>query len=206
MHLPGWLSALLSGMLLAACATAQVDQAQLSVVRSVFIEPIKQPQIRMLSGLYDWAPSGGPSLHDLLTARSLDLATETRTALASAFAGDGYEVSKSAAAADATVNVEITWANYFANPPIVGGGCTPTALFDISMKAKQTGTTIFRREYRLQNGGNAGITGHVILPSDAKYELADCGALWTQPDVPIEAFRAAITMFKNAVAAEVTRR
>ena len=198
-----FVGATLIGKLLTGCATAPPDQAELVSVHSVYVTPVSEPQITTMSvgGRVDLQ---GASLGEVLMNGGVHLGTDTHDAVTDAFQSDGYNIAASPDYADALVQVKITTAQYFIQPTIAGGGCTPYAQFDVTMKSK-AGKTLLDRTYRLQSGGGVGMTGHVLLPSDPKYDLADCNQISTQPQVPVAAFRAALALLKSAIAADVKK-
>lgn len=193
----------LIGAVLSGCATAPADQSQLRSIQSVYVAPIPEPQIGTMSMGGGFALPGR-SLSDVLTDAGVHLALDTRNAVIDALKSDDYGIAPSADSADAVVQVKISAAQYFAQPPIAGGGCTPFALFDVVMKSR-TGKTLLDRTYRLQSGGGVGITGHVLLPSDPKYDVSDCNQISTNPEIPVGAFRSALALLKSAVAADMKK-
>jgi hypothetical protein len=197
-------AALIAG--LAGCGTTPANPTQLATIHSVYIKPDKEPQVKAFVGYIDWTPTGTDvTLNSVVTAHGLRLSAEMHDTLESAFRADGYEVRESADGVDAVIDYDVDVAMYMQNAPIFGGGCSPLALIDIAMKDAKSGATIFSHTYRLQSGGGTGITGHILLPSDPKYDVSDCATLWSDPQLPVDAFRSALPQVARNVGVEVAK-
>jgi hypothetical protein len=191
---------------IAGCGTAAVDKTRLTTIHSVYIATVHDRRISVLVAMMDWSPlSTKTTFDDVLTRQGLHLGAEMHSAVADALKADGYQISPALADADAIVEARVTAADYVARPSLFGVGCTPIALLDVKVRNFHTDSTILSRTYRLQNGGGVGLTGDVLLPSDPKYDVDDCATLWSNPQLPVDAFRAALPELTRAVAADLVK-
>jgi len=189
------------------CTTARVDQAQLVSVHSIFLKPIYERHVEVRNpGDFDWTPSAShPSLNDVVLKRGLRIGAETFSAVAKSLARDGYSVVDTPTTADAVVEVTIERAYYNMNPPIAGGGCEPFGLFEASVTNSRTGATILRITYSYQRGGSAGILSDINMDAGSAYNVDDCATLWSNPQIAVDAFRAAAVDLANTLAGQLTK-
>jgi hypothetical protein len=195
-------------VMLSSCGTAPADLKRLATIRSVFVEQIPEPQYRVLVGLggMDMSPPGSnPSFNDMMLKQGFRLGAETHDALASALAKDGYQIVADKNLADAVLKVAFMIGGYGAEPPIAGGGCAPIFFVDASMENALDGATLLRHRYSFQSSGGAGLTGHIVLRADAKYFAEDCDTLWSNPQLPKEAFRAMSAQLTQSIAIELAK-
>ena len=203
-----------AGAVAAGCGTSPASQSELAPIHSVFVKPIDEPRVRVVRttemyDVFDWTPSGTNVRFDELAAqKGLHPGAEIREALTDAFRKHGYATDTSSVAADAVVEVKIEGMAYFVPPPgfaLFGSGCNPHAEFDITMRNTRTGSTILSHHYRFQTSGYAGVTGDMVFAADPKYVDVPCDSLWSEPQLPVDAFRSAIQQLAQSVGNEVAK-
>ena len=201
-------SALILGLALAGCSTPQVDQAQLADIHSVFLKPVDDRHIEVRNPAdNDWTPSASDSsLNEVVTRGGLHIGSETHSAITGALVDAGYQIATTPNTADSVVGIVIERAFYTMNPPILGGGCEPFALFDVTMTNAKTGATILSRTYRYQSGGGTGMTGHILLDAGSAHDVDDCKALWANPQISVDGFRSAESDLARALGDTIKTR
>ncbi|HYM17944.1 MAG TPA: hypothetical protein VEU06_05225 [Micropepsaceae bacterium] len=198
-------------ILCSGCVTA-ISPSDAARVQTISLSGFNEPGFDALDFLIltpiPARPSGYDEFPTLMERQSLHLGTELAAAIAQGLRNDGYKVVEGGSAnADATLDVQLlgfppaATALYAAH----GGDFEPEFTAVATLTDSSTKKTLFRGAYVYRNNSLKPIDGTILIRPDPKYYFKTSKALFDNPQLAAEGFRAAEPIIAQLIAASLKR-
>ena len=199
---------LTAGILLicTACAT-QFDPTDAARVHTIALAGFAEPHYDALIQFGTKDSSLEPDFSDLLAKQNFHLGAELKTAVSSELQNTGYEVIDDSKAADAVLEVSITGFPPASNPAYSAalGDFEPEFVARAKLKDVKTGKTLFSRTYVYRDNSIEPIDGSLLIRPDPKYGFSTSKALFANPQLAAEGFRAAEPLIARSIATSLKK-
>lgn len=199
----------MTAVAVASCATPKADPAKLANIHEIVLTGFAEPPYKRMDGLTVEEPSlfgSNETFAQQMAKQGLHLGADAKAAVATELTKAGYTVApEKSATTDALLDVNIGAAIYAVYPIILGGVCKPAAFFDVRLTDARSGATLYSATYSYQDTANTGVTGHIALVSDVKYNFDDRNALYANPKLAAEGLDAAAPALAAALARDLAK-
>jgi hypothetical protein len=184
------------------CAT-KFDPGNAAHIQTIaltgFAEPGFRAQFRMGLNISTVTPSGPDRFADLLATQNLHLGAEMKAALAAALRADGYQIVDGPA--DAVLDVTLDGAPPMSEPlyEAAFGNFEPEYATKVKLTDSKSGKTLFSILYLYRDNTLSPMDGSILIRPDPKYSFASADALFADPALAAQGFRAPIATIAQSV-------